>query len=106
MWSAASQIVDDCISVPSYKHLLNSGLRQWHLEPQPLVGVLDFTTMLLMNWIARLTDDRNGVTALEYTLVTVVIAVVVIAGVNTIGTSLADAFTSLSQALSQRAAGI
>ena len=62
--------------------------------------------MLLMKWIRRLAHDKAGITALEYTLVTVILAVVIITGVDTIGSSLGTAFSSLSQALAQRAAGI
>lgn len=59
-----------------------------------------------VNFLKCLVRDRSGVTALEYTMVTVILATVVVYGVNTIGISLTSAFASLSQALIQRAAGI
>jgi Flp pilus assembly pilin Flp len=56
--------------------------------------------------LRRLLRDVRGVTALEYTLITVVIGTVVVAGVSTLGTAMSSAFGSISTALSVQVSGI
>ena len=50
---------------------------------------------MLMN-IYKLLKDRSGVTAIEYGLIAGLIAVVIIAGVTTIGTDLTNLFNDVS----------
>ena len=54
----------------------------------------------------RLRGDDRGFTALEYTLITVIIGTVVMGGVNIIGGSLTTSYASISTALTTKAAGI
>ncbi len=56
--------------------------------------------------IRRFLRDARGVTALEYTLITVIIGTVVLSGVDVIGTSLLTAFTNIGSALSVQVSGI
>ena len=47
----------------------------------------------------KLQNDRRGVTALEYGLIASLIAVVIIAGVRTLGTNVSTAFTTVGNAM-------
>ena len=51
---------------------------------------------------SRFVKDESGVTAIEYGLIAALIAVVIIASVTLVGTSLAAVFTSISTALAGR----
>ena len=53
----------------------------------------------LQTAITRFMQDEEGVTAIEYGLIAALIAVVIIAAVRIVGTSLSDVFTSVSDAL-------
>jgi len=44
-------------------------------------------------------SDESGATAIEYGLIAALIAVVIITGVNAVGTNLSTTFTSLSTTL-------
>jgi pilus assembly protein Flp/PilA len=44
----------------------------------------------------RLKNDRGGVTALEYGLMASLVAVALIAGATTLGTSLSNTFTAIA----------
>ena len=61
----------------------------------------------MIGWRAyqRFWRDARGFTALEYTLITVIIGTVVLAGVDIIGNSLTGSFGSISSALAQHASG-
>lgn len=50
--------------------------------------------------IARFVADRSGVTAIEYGLIAGLIAVVIIAAVTTVGTSLSSKFNAVAANLS------
>lgn len=52
-----------------------------------------------MNFIQKFIRDEEGVTAIEYGLIAALIAVVIIASVQLVGTSLATVFTAISTAL-------
>lgn len=52
---------------------------------------------------ALLRDDR-GFTALEYTLITVIIGAVILVGVDIIGNALQTSYTGISAILAQHAA--
>jgi len=47
----------------------------------------------------RFIDDQSGVTAIEYALIGVLIAVVIVVAVTAVGTSLSGTFTAISSAL-------
>lgn|GEM_PF-3670516 len=49
-------------------------------------------------------QDVRGFTALEYTLITVVFGVVILAGVDLIGNSLTTSFDTINSILAQHAA--
>jgi pilus assembly protein Flp/PilA len=53
----------------------------------------------LSNLILRLKNDRRGVTALEYGLIASLIAIVIIAGVTTVGTKAAATFVAIAAAI-------
>ena len=46
--------------------------------------------------ISKLFGDRSGATAIEYGLIAALVAVAIVAGLTTVGTSLNAAFTSVS----------
>jgi len=50
--------------------------------------------------ITRFVADRSGVTAIEYGLIAGLIAVVIIAAVTTVGTSLSSKFNAVASNLS------
>ena len=50
----------------------------------------------VINLVKALRKDRRGVTALEYGLIAGLIAVVIVASVTTLGTSLAGLFTTIA----------
>jgi Flp pilus assembly pilin Flp len=54
--------------------------------------------------LTRIRRDGRGVTALEYTLITVVIGAAVLSGLDTYGNSLSDAYTTIADALATHAA--
>ena len=49
--------------------------------------------------VSRFVTDESGVTAIEYGLIAALIAVVIIAGVRTVGSQLATTFNSVATAL-------
>lgn len=52
-----------------------------------------------MNIISRFVRDESGATAIEYGLIAMLIAVVVITGVTAVGTKLSTVFDSLATSL-------
>ena len=52
--------------------------------------------------IARLLKDEEGASAIEYALIAALIAVAIIAGVETLGEGLGSAFTSIAETLQGR----
>jgi pilus assembly protein Flp/PilA len=52
-----------------------------------------------MNELMRLFRDEEGATAIEYGLIAALIAIVIIAALTLVGTSLNDKFTSVSTAV-------
>lgn len=55
--------------------------------------------------LGNLLRDDKGFTALEYTLITVIIGTVVIAGVDLIGNVLSGSYGNIGNVLAQHAAG-
>ena len=53
----------------------------------------------MRNLLHRFIDDQSGVTAIEYALIGVLIAVVIVVAVTAVGTSLSGTFTAISSAL-------
>ncbi len=53
----------------------------------------------MTNLFSRFVRDENGATAIEYGLIAALIAVVVITGLTTVGTSLNTKFTSIATSL-------
>jgi pilus assembly protein Flp/PilA len=51
---------------------------------------------ILVSKIARLRDDRRGVTALEYGLIAALIAVVIVTSVGLVGTAVNNTFTTIA----------
>jgi len=49
--------------------------------------------------VVRLVADEAGATAIEYALIAVGISIVIVAAVNSIGTSLSSTFSSISSQL-------
>ncbi len=58
---------------------------------------------LLPQHLTSLKSDKRGVTAIEYALIAGLVAVVLIGGATTLGTSLSGAFTSVGTAVSTAA---
>lgn len=58
----------------------------------------------LMNNVKRFVREEEGVTAIEYGLIAALIAVVIIASVRLVGTSLSTIFGTVSSALTPAAA--
>jgi pilus assembly protein Flp/PilA len=54
---------------------------------------------LVRHLLDRFIDDQSGVTAIEYALIGVLIAVVIVVAVTAVGTSLSGTFTAISSAL-------
>ena len=52
-----------------------------------------------MNFITKFIREEDGVTAIEYGLIAALIAVVIIASVQLVGTSLVAVFAAISTAL-------
>jgi pilus assembly protein Flp/PilA len=48
---------------------------------------------------SRFLSDQSGATAIEYALIAVGISIVILAAVNSIGTTLSNDFTSISSSL-------
>ena len=53
----------------------------------------------MSNLISRFVRDESGATAIEYGLIVALIAVVIIGAVTTLGTTLSNKFTSVSNSL-------
>jgi pilus assembly protein Flp/PilA len=53
----------------------------------------------MMNVLIRFIDDESGATAIEYGLIAAGIAVVIIATVNSLGSSLSTNFSSINSQL-------
>jgi pilus assembly protein Flp/PilA len=53
----------------------------------------------MKNQISRFMADESGVTAIEYGLIAALIAVVIIAAVATVGTSLSNTFSTVATSL-------
>jgi pilus assembly protein Flp/PilA len=51
---------------------------------------------ILTHLVLRLKNDRRGVTALEYGLIASLVAVALIAGATTLGTSLSTTFAAIA----------
>jgi len=49
--------------------------------------------------VRRLTEDRRGVTAIEYGLIAALIAIAAIAAMTTLGTSLSNTFSDVANTL-------
>ena len=60
--------------------------------------------VLVRRLIVGVAQDVRGFTALEYTLITVVLGVVILAGVDLIGNSLSFSFDNINTLLAQHAA--
>jgi pilus assembly protein Flp/PilA len=54
----------------------------------------------MRSFILRFVHDRSGATAIEYALIAAGIAVVIVAAVNSVGTAVNTAFTSVKTNLS------
>ena len=61
-------------------------------------------TMTRWRRLRRLVKDDRGFTALEYTLITVIIGTVILSGVDIIGNALQSSYTDISAILAQQAA--
>jgi len=57
----------------------------------------------MTKFVTRFANDESGATAIEYGLIASGIAVVIIAAVNSVGTSLTGMFTGISGALDANA---
>jgi pilus assembly protein Flp/PilA len=49
--------------------------------------------------VRRLTEDRRGVTAIEYGLIAALVAIAAIAAMTTLGTSLSSTFSNVASTL-------
>ncbi len=58
-----------------------------------------------MQSISKFVNEENGVTAIEYGLIAALIAVVIIASVQLVGTNLNTLFTKVSTCLTNALAG-
>ncbi len=67
---------------------------------------LGVTVSHIIRCLRRFGQDERGITALEYTLITVILGTVVLAGVDVIGSGLGSALGSISAALSTQVSGI
>ena len=54
---------------------------------------------LLIRTIRNVSQDRHGVTAVEYGLIAALIAVVIIFGVKSVGTGISTTFKNISSSL-------
>jgi len=52
------------------------------------------------HWLKRIFEEDDGVTAIEYGLISALIAVVIIAALSLVGTELGTTFTTIQGALS------
>jgi pilus assembly protein Flp/PilA len=50
-------------------------------------------------FFGRLSDDRKGVTALEYALIAAMVAVVIIGGVSLLGTDVSKVFSAVANTI-------
>jgi len=53
----------------------------------------------MTNLVLRFVNDQSGATAIEYALIAAGISIVIVAAVNSIGTSLNSTFSSISSQL-------
>ena len=58
---------------------------------------------IMRRWLYGMARDERGFTALEYTLITVIIGTVVLSGVDIIGGALTGSYTNISGVLAQHA---
>ena len=68
-------------------------MRSGHVGPACSKIELNFWT------ICRLTEDRRGVTAIEYALIAALIAIAAIAAMQLVGTGLINTFSSIATQL-------
>lgn len=59
----------------------------------------------MTQFMKRFAQDESGATAIEYGLIAALIAVVIIAGATTVGTSLRTKFNSISSAVNAAGTG-
>lgn len=57
----------------------------------------------MRNSITKLFGDRSGATAIEYGLIAALVAVAIVAGLTTLGTSLSGTFNNVATAVSTAA---
>jgi len=53
----------------------------------------------MRRWLAKFLSDESGATAIEYCLIATGISIVILAAVNSIGTTLNTSFTSVNSSL-------
>ena len=53
----------------------------------------------MLKLVARLAKDQSGATAIEYAIIAAGISIVIVAAVNTIGTSVDTTFSSIASQL-------
>jgi len=53
----------------------------------------------MLKLVARLAKDQSGATAIEYAIIAAGISIVIVAAVNTIGTSVNTTFSSIASQL-------
>jgi pilus assembly protein Flp/PilA len=58
-----------------------------------------FRELLMKHYLAKFWSDESGATAIEYGLIAAGISLVIIAAVNTLGTSLSGKFTDINASL-------
>ena len=54
-----------------------------------------------MHFLRLLADDRRGVTALEYALIALLVAIVLIGGASTLGSSVGGYYSALASSASR-----
>ncbi len=73
---------------------------QWFVRPAAgRFGKFERMLTITMNLLRKLKEDRRGVTAIEYGLITAFIAVVIIVAVKSVGTSLSGTFNKIASTL-------
>ena len=58
--------------------------------------MFDFTKIMILGHVAKMKNDEEGATAVEYGLLVALIAAVIVAVVLTLGGKLNDAFTTVN----------
>ena len=53
----------------------------------------------MRRWLAKFLSDESGATAIEYCLIAAGLSIVILAAVNSIGTTLNTSFTSVNSSL-------